>query len=125
MGIADDINARCRRGLEAMGSWAEELLKARVSHQTGPDGPGSPVGTPPFRRTGVGQASIAHELTEDSTQFVLAIGNTQPDGANYLAAHDQGIDYANVGFQQRPWLSDLIEKYGGEMSVMFRRGFED
>jgi hypothetical protein len=56
---------------------------------------------------------------------VLAIGNTLPNGENYMAAHDKGIPYTHAGFQQRPWLSDLIKKYDGEMFVMFRRGFED
>jgi len=122
-----EVKARLREsvqnGFRAMGSWLAAALQARVGYQTGPDGPPSPPGTAPFRRTGAGQESIGYQMIEDGVrvgvEFGLAMpykrGTKQISAGEYMILHDQGDAPGGI---KRPWLSDW-RIYAPEMASVF------
>ena len=109
------IEGATKEGLEAASAMLMIKLRQLVSIQTGMDGPGSPMGSPPYRRTGAGQDTIDYAEISGDFDFGFEIGSLAiPEGAkvNYMAVHDQS---------GRPWISTAAERYKPELLAIIRR----
>lgn len=110
------------KALQLAGEWLADACRAMVGIQTGMDGPGSPEGTPPFRRTGRGQASIGVENTATGCRVGVTAMEGIPGsvpGQNYMAGWDVGMKG-----QQRPWLMVWRDRYSLELNLLIKRFFE-
>ena len=103
--------ARFQKGLERAAAkamrvaagWLLTRMLQDVGHQTDVrKGPGSPVGTPPYRRTGKGQDSLMAEATTDGAAVGVAGIGVPVLGNNYMAMWDDENGRLGV---QRSWLS--------------------
>jgi len=83
---------------------------------------GSPskAGEAPRQRTGWGKGHVG--MQEAGTPEEPAVRVGVPQSAIYLGYHEAGINYSQVGRQQRPWLVTTIEKYKAVLARLFATG---
>ena len=115
------VTVKAARG--AMVQWAREVskkIKETISMQTGPFGPSSPEGSPPFKRTGKLYKSIGYKTTGTHTvnKITVLVGSgvssiagsgvqTSSGGADPgYAAH---VEFGTTRMAPRPYLRPVLE----------------